>query len=68
MACLVEMGRKDLPDPLDLLVPLAPAVYTRWGKSSCPQVAGIELVYSGGSLQNQQGGGANHLCMPTDRE
>ena len=23
------------------------AIYTRWGKSSCPQVAGTELVYSG---------------------
>ena len=46
-------------------------IYTRWGKSSCPQVTGTELVYSGitgGSQHNQQGGGANHLCMPTDPE
>ena len=47
------------------------AIYTRWGKSSCPQIAGTELVYSGltgGSNYNQQGGGANYLCMPTDPE
>ena len=44
------------------------AIYTRWGKSSCPEV---ELVYSGitgGSMYNQEGGGANHLCMPKDPE
>ena len=49
--------------------PSGGAIYTRWGKSSCPPVEGTELVYSGitgGTLHNQQGGGANHLCMPTD--
>ena len=43
------------------------ALYTRWGKSSCPQVEGTELVYSGitgGTRHNETGGGANHLCMP----
>ena len=43
------------------------AIYTRWGKSSCPQVEGTELVYSGitaGSYFNEEGGGANYLCMP----
>ena len=43
------------------------AIYTRWGKSSCPPVEGTELVYSGitgGTYYNQQGGGANYLCMP----
>ena len=45
------------------------AIYTRWGKSSCPIVEGTELVYSGitgGTQYNQRGGGANHLCMPKD--
>ena len=40
-------------------------------KSSCPQVGGTELVYSGitgGTYYNQQGGGANYLCMPKDPE
>ena len=43
------------------------AVYTRWGKSSCPGVYGTELLYSGiagGTRFNQEGGGANYLCMP----
>ena len=42
-------------------------VYTRWGKSSCPDVSGTELVYngrSGGSYYSHQGGGSNYLCMP----
>ena len=46
-------------------------IYTRWGKSSCPQVEGTELVYSGitgGSYYNKEGGGANYLCMPKDAE
>ena len=44
-------------------------VYIRWGKSSCPNVTGAELVYAGragGSHQRSAGGGANYLCMPND--
>ena len=44
-------------------------VYTRWGKASCPNVIGTELVYAGiagGSLYTEMGGGANYLCMPHD--
>ena len=44
-------------------------LYTRWGKSSCPNTPGTELVYAGrtgGSFFNQEGGGANYLCMPED--
>ncbi len=47
------------------------ATYTRWGKSTCPQLEGTELVYSGitgGAFFNQPGGGANYLCMPKDPE
>ena len=47
------------------------AIYTRWGKSSCPQVEGTQIVYSGitgGTFYNQPGGGANYLCMPKDPE
>ena len=47
------------------------AIYTRWGKRSCPEVAGTELVYSGitgGTFYHQRGGGANYLCMPKDPE
>ena len=41
--------------------------YVRWGKSSCPDVAGTELLYAGrvaGTFFNQEGGGSTHLCMP----
>ena len=44
-------------------------VYTRWGKTSCPNITGTELVYAGragGSWWSQTGGGANYLCMPND--
>ncbi len=46
-------------------------IYTRWGKSTCPQLEGTEMLYSGitgGTFYNQEGGGANHLCMPKDPE
>ena len=42
-------------------------LYTRWGKSTCPQVEGTDLVYSGiagGTWYTHRGGGANYLCMP----
>jgi len=44
-------------------------VYTRWGKTSCPNVSGTELVYArraGGTLLTHRGGTANYLCMPDD--
>ena len=47
------------------------AVYTRWGKSSCPSTEGTEMVYSGvmaGAKYDIRGGGANHLCLPEPRE
>jgi len=47
------------------------AIYTRWGKSSCSQIEGTALVYSGiagGTFYNQGRGGGNYLCMPKDPE
>ena len=44
-------------------------VYTRWGKTICPNVSGTELVYAGragGTDYSQSGGAANYLCMPGD--
>ena len=35
------------------------------GESSCPQVAGTKLFYSGITAQ---GGEAKYLCIPTDPE
>ncbi len=45
--------------------------YVRWGNSSCPPTNGASLVYSGyigGNSFAVEGGGSNHLCMPTDPE
>ena len=59
-------GRQGPPGPRS-----GGAIYTRWGKSSCPEVEGTELVYSGitgGTWYSQEGGGANYLCMPKDPE
>ena len=42
-------------------------IYTRWGNTTCPTVAGTELIYAGragGTFSGHSGGGANHLCMP----
>ena len=42
-------------------------VYTRWGRTTCPDTPGTELVYAGragGTKHNTQGGAANHLCLP----
>ena len=45
------------------------AVYTRWGRTTCPNVTGTQLVYAGraaGSHYAHKGGGANYLCLPND--
>ena len=42
-------------------------VYTRWGRTTCPNTTGTQLLYAGrvaGSLFSQSGGGANYLCLP----
>ena len=47
----------------------AGVTYIRWGKSSCPNVTGTQLVYAGrtvGSEHRNPGGGAEKLCLPHD--
>ena len=42
-------------------------VYTRWGRTICPNTTGTQLLYAGravGSSYSEQGGGANYLCLP----
>jgi len=42
-------------------------VYTRWGRTTCPNTTGTQLLYAGraaGSQYSNQGGGANYLCLP----
>ena len=46
-------------------------VYTRWGRTTCPDTQGTELLYEGitaGSNFNQHGGGVNYLCLPEEPE
>ena len=46
-------------------------VYTRWGRTTCPNTTGTQLLYAGrtsGSHWTQRGGGANHLCLPEQPE
>ena len=45
------------------------AVYTRWGRTTCPNITGTQLVYAGraaGSFYSNRGGGANYICLPND--
>ena len=45
--------------------------YIRWGKITCPDTEGTQLLYSGvatGSHWNQEGGGAEYLCLPDQPE
>ena len=42
-------------------------VYTRWGRTTCSNTSGAQLLYAGraaGSAFNERGGGANYLCLP----
>ena len=42
-------------------------VYTRWGRTSCPNDTGAKLLYEGivgGSHHTHSGGGANYVCLP----
>ena len=40
--------------------------YIRWGRTSCPNTPGTELLYeglAGGPLNSDRGGGSNYLCL-----
>ncbi|CAH1228029.1 COL6A5 [Branchiostoma lanceolatum] len=45
------------------------SVYIRWGRKTCAENGGAELVYSGvagGTHYNHPGSGTNYQCLPTD--
>ena len=45
--------------------------YVRWGRTTCPNTPGTELVYTGraaGSSHDQKGGTNDHLCLPEQPE
>ena len=49
--------------------PAGGAVYTRWGRTTCPTGQGTQLLYAGragGTPQENKGGAANYLCLPND--
>ena len=59
-----EPGAQGPPGPVT-----AGVTYIRWGRTTCPQVAGTQLVYSGraaGSHFNSQGGSAEYICLPAN--
>ena len=63
-------GEQGPPGPQGQQGPRSAGVtYIRWGKSSCPDTAGTQLLYAGragGSHYNNKGGGAEKLCLPLD--
>ena len=45
--------------------------YIRWGRTTCPNTTGTELVYSGraaGTYHTHQGGTNDNLCLPSTPE
>ena len=45
--------------------------YVRWGRTTCPDTQGTELVYRGtvaGSLWSSSGGGSNYQCITENPE
>ena len=70
-----QQGARGATGPQGPVGPAGPrsggVTYTRWGKSSCPNITGTELVYSGKAGRthySHKGGAANYLCMPLDPE
>ena len=70
-----QPGTRGATGPQGAVGPAGPrsggVTYTRWGKISCPNITGTELVYTGragGTHYLHKGGAANYLCMPLDPE
>ena len=61
-----DVGPRGAPGPVT-----SGAVYTRWGRTTCPANISTQLVYAGraaGSHYATLGGASNYLCMPNDPE
>ena len=57
-----ELGAQGPPGPVT-----AGVTYIRWGRTTCPQAAGTQLVYSGraaGTGHGHKGGSAEYICLP----
>ena len=59
-----DMGEQGPPGPSS-----GGVTYIRWGRTTCPNTAGTELVYAGraaGTHYNQKGGTNDYLCLPEE--
>ena len=59
-----DMGERGPPGPSS-----GGVTYVRWGRTTCPNTTGTELVYAGraaGSEYNQNGGTNDYLCLPEE--
>ena len=59
-----DMGEQGPPGPRS-----GGVTYVRWGRTTCPNTTGTELVYAGraaGSHYNQKGGTNDYLCLPEE--
>ncbi len=57
-------GTQGLPGPVS-----AGVTYIRWGRTTCPEALGTELVYSGraaGTHYTNKGGSAEKICLPNN--
>ena len=65
-----EPGSPGLPAPPGLSTG-GGVTYVRWGRTTCPNTTGTELVYTGragGSHYSHSGGGGNYQCVVVDPE
>ena len=70
-----KMGEKGMTGDTGPQGPPGPksggVAYVRWGRTTCPNITGTELVYRGraaGSLWSSSGGGANYQCVTEEPE
>ena len=59
-----DMGEQRPPGPSS-----GGVTYVRWGRTTCPNTTGTELVYKGkpaGSYYSQKGGTSDYLCLPEE--
>ena len=59
-----DLGEQGPPGPSS-----GGVTYVRWGRTTCPNTAGTELVYAGraaGTHHNQGGGTSDYLCLPAE--
>ena len=77
-------GLPGVPGPRGVMGPAGPtgaqgppgprsggATYIRWGRTTCPDTEGTELVYAGraaGTAHTIQGGTSDYLCLPDEPE